>query len=245
MTQVARGDREGNFWAPDVTQRNGQYYMYYAVSRFGQRTSAIGLATSPTLDPMDPAYHWTDRGIVLQTNNRDSFNAIDPSVMLDGDGRLWMTFGHSGAASSLWSLIPPPGCARRAESCIQWPRRNRLRLLILPGMTGVTFCSVNWGLCCRGVQSTYNIRVGRSTQVTGPYKDKDGKDLMAGGGTMLLGTDGRYIGPGQIGILRDGANEWMSYHYYDGNNFGQANLGLRKLEWDAAGWPVAGKNVAD
>src|SRR5689334_18926938 len=27
---------------------------------------AIGLATTPTLDPADPAYHWTDYGIVVQ-----------------------------------------------------------------------------------------------------------------------------------------------------------------------------------
>jgi len=31
---------------------------------------------------------------------------------------------------------------------------------------------VNWGICCRGVESTYEIRVGRSEKITGPYLDK-------------------------------------------------------------------------
>ena len=41
----------GDFWAPDIHYINGQYYLYYAVSTFGSQISAIGLATSPTLDP--------------------------------------------------------------------------------------------------------------------------------------------------------------------------------------------------
>ena len=30
-------------------------------------TSAIGLATNATLDPNDPAYHWSDQGAVVRT----------------------------------------------------------------------------------------------------------------------------------------------------------------------------------
>jgi len=41
----------GDFWAPDISYFNGQYYLYYAVSTFGSQVSAIGLATNPTLDP--------------------------------------------------------------------------------------------------------------------------------------------------------------------------------------------------
>ncbi len=83
------------FWAPDIIYLNGLYYLYYSVSTFGSQVSAIGLVTNPTLDPADPNYVWTDQGAVIQSTNNGSvnFNAIDPSVMLAADGRLWMTFG--------------------------------------------------------------------------------------------------------------------------------------------------------
>jgi arabinan endo-1,5-alpha-L-arabinosidase len=40
-------------WAPDVIFRNRQYWFYCSYSTFGSPISAIGLATSPTLD-IDP-----------------------------------------------------------------------------------------------------------------------------------------------------------------------------------------------
>ena len=39
-------------WAPDISRVNGEYRLYYSVSTFGSNRSAIGLATSPTLDRM-------------------------------------------------------------------------------------------------------------------------------------------------------------------------------------------------
>jgi arabinan endo-1,5-alpha-L-arabinosidase len=103
---------------------------------------------------------------------------------------------------------------------------------------------VNWGWCCRGVKSTYNMRVGRAKEITGPYLDRDGKDLLKGGGTLLLETDGRFIGPGHAGILRDGERDLLSYHFYDRDANGRAALAIRTLEWDADGWPrVTGKRI--
>ena len=51
---------------PTSCKVGGRYLLYYSVSSFGKMTSAIGLATNPTLDPDDPAYHWTDQGVVVQ-----------------------------------------------------------------------------------------------------------------------------------------------------------------------------------
>jgi hypothetical protein len=51
----------GHTWAPDVLRADGQYRLYYSVSTFGKQVSAIGLTTSPTLDPASPDYCWTDR----------------------------------------------------------------------------------------------------------------------------------------------------------------------------------------
>ena len=67
MNDVVPGQR-GHFWAPDVIQLNDRYLVYYSVSAFGKRTSAIALASSPTLDPKSADYKWTDHGIVVQTD---------------------------------------------------------------------------------------------------------------------------------------------------------------------------------
>jgi arabinan endo-1,5-alpha-L-arabinosidase len=97
---------------------------------------------------------------------------------------------------------------------------------------------VSWGRCCRDVRSTYNIRVGRGDAPLGPFLDKDGKSLADGGGTLLLETAGRKIGPGHPSIFGENGVEYLSYHYYDGENRGRSKLDLRLLEWDAEGWPT-------
>src|SRR5208283_3840053 len=83
----------GQAWAPDVIHLNGKFYLYYAVSTWGKQVSAIGLATSPTLDRSATNYFWTDCGPVITSGTNSPFNAIDPAVMLDTDSRLWLAFG--------------------------------------------------------------------------------------------------------------------------------------------------------
>src|SRR4026209_1131676 len=82
-----------NAWAPDISRFNGKFHLYYSVSSFGSRNSAIGLATTATLDPSSPDYRWTDEGMVLRSyQDKDDLNAIDPNLVLDGD-RAWLVWG--------------------------------------------------------------------------------------------------------------------------------------------------------
>src|SRR6202012_4932164 len=59
------GNQHMSYWAPDIMKVGDRYLLYYAVSTMGSMNSAIGLATTPTLDPNDPAYHWSDEGAVI------------------------------------------------------------------------------------------------------------------------------------------------------------------------------------
>jgi arabinan endo-1,5-alpha-L-arabinosidase len=236
-TNVAAANR-GRFWAPDVIQVSGRYLLYYSVSSWGSRNSAIGLAISPTLNPASSVYRWEDHGIVIRSSERDDFNAIDPSVMQDSGGRLWLAFGSFWSGIKLVELDPQTGLRLDPNApllALAWKEAIEAPCLHQHGDHYYLF--VNWDLCCRGTNSTYNIRVGRSARVTGPYLDKEGADLLRGGGSLVLETGGSRIGPGHAGIFRQGGTNWLSYHYYDGQRRGTATLGILPLRWSTNGWP--------
>jgi arabinan endo-1,5-alpha-L-arabinosidase len=236
----------GRFWAPDVLHHDGRYWLYYSVSTWGSRNSAIGLATRPTLDPDTPGSPWEDRGLVIRSSERDDYNAIDPSVMRDAQGRLWLAFGSFWSGIKLVELNPKTGLRRDPDAPVHplaWKEAIEAPCLYQHG--DYYYLLVNWGLCCRGTNSTYNIRVGRSTKVTGPYLDREGMDLRHGGGSLLRQTRGSHIGPGHAGVLEKEGAYWLSYHFYDGRNQGTPTLDVRPLRWSADGWPELDLPVPD
>jgi arabinan endo-1,5-alpha-L-arabinosidase len=248
-TTNAVPDFTGYFWAPDAAYFNGQYYMYYAASEWGTINSGIGVATSPSLS--SPV--WTDRGKVIQSNdsshtttNTDltSFNCIDPSILIDTNGAVWMSFGSYSDGILIMQLDPATGKRISPTSPIYRVANNGPSFFsnteegsFLYRFGSYYYLFANWGGCCAGVNSTYNIRVGRSTNVFGPFYDRNGVDLTNSGGTVVLESSARYIGPGQAGILLDNGTYWFTYHYYDGNNNGDATVGMNRLYWTSDGWP--------
>lgn len=228
-----------HFWAPDIVRVNGKFLLYYSVSTFSKQTSVIGLTTNPTLDSTATNYLWTDAGEVIGSTNGSLYNTIDPSVMLDSDGRLWMSFGSYWGGIFLTELNPQTGKQFSTNAPLYrlaWNSSIEASCLTRHGRFYYLF--VNWGTCCRGTNSTYEVRVGRSEKVTGPFVDRNGKALLSGGGSPFLQTAGRYIGPGHIGIFLDGDTTRFSYHYYDRETQGRSRLAIGIIDW-SGGWPVA------
>ena len=226
------------FWAPDIIQLNGRYLLYYSVSSFGKNTSAIALVTNSTLDPEDPKFGWADEGVVVQSRATNEFNAIDPAVFQDRDGSAWMSFGSFWSGIKLIQLDPQTGKRIAPESPLySLAHHDSIEAPFIYRHEGRYYLFVNWGICCRGTNSTYEIRMGRADSVTGPYVDRDGKDLLAGGGTKLLGTEDVFIGPGHPGIWRENGKHWFSFHFYNGAQRGMSTYAIRPLSWDAQGWP--------
>jgi Glycosyl hydrolases family 43/Concanavalin A-like lectin/glucanases superfamily len=238
----------GYFWAPDIAYFNGRYNLYYACSSWGTINSAIGLVTSPSLT--SPV--WTDQGKVIESNypstpNTDltAYNCIDPSILVDINGTVWMSFGSYSDGILIMQLDPSTGKRFSASSPIYRVANNGPVFFsnteegsCLYQHDAYYYLFVNFGGCCAGVNSTYNIRVGRSGSVTGPYYDKNGINLTNGGGTMVLESTARYIGPGHAAIMNDNGTNWLTFHYYDGNNGGAATVGLMQLNWTEDGWPA-------
>lgn len=237
----------GYFWAPDIAYFNGRYNLYYACSIWGTINSAIGLVTTPSLT--SPV--WTDQGKVIESNypstaNTDltAYNCIDPSLMVDTNGTVWLSFGSYSDGILIMQLDPATGKRISSNSPIYRVSNNGPAFFsnteegsCLYQRGAFYYLFVNFGGCCAGVDSTYNIRVGRSTNVAGPYFDKSGINMTNGGGTMVLESTARYIGPGHAAIMNDTTTNWFTYHYYDGLNNGQATVGMNRIYWTADGWP--------
>ncbi|WP_438948886.1 arabinan endo-1,5-alpha-L-arabinosidase [Streptomyces mutabilis] len=230
----------GDPWAPDLSYRAGRYWLYYAVSSWGTNHSAIGVATSRTGLPGT----WTDHGKVFSSEITDTWNAIDPAVV-EADGRLWMSFG------SYWSGIRMVELDRRTGKAVAGAEVHHLATrpdepyavegpeIVKHGRHYYLFAS--YDACCSGVDSTYKIKVGRATDIKGPYVDSSGTPMLEGGGDLLLEGHGRYIGTGGQSVFRDRGRDWLAYHYYDAQDEGTPKLGLNALTWTEDGWPAVGR----
>jgi arabinan endo-1,5-alpha-L-arabinosidase len=229
----------GDLWAPDASQREGKYWLYYAASSFGSNNSAIGLATSRTALPGD----WLDSGAPVLTSAACEFsNAIDPGVVIDENDMPWMSFGSFYGGIYIVQLDKATGQVASGAACLHLANRianfDAIEGSYIYWHGGYYYLFVSLDFCCQGVNSTYHIGVGRSTSVTGPYYDRGGLPMTEGGITLLLTAHGNTIGPGGQTVLHDLSGPLLVYHYYDGNNKGFPALGLNHLDWSTDGWPV-------
>jgi arabinan endo-1,5-alpha-L-arabinosidase len=245
----AMNPRDNNIWAPDISYFSGSYHLYYAVSSFGTNHSAIGLATNSTLDPAASGYRWLDRGKVIESRpGIDDWNAIDPNLVLDGQGVPWLAFGSYWSGIKLRRIDPATGLLSSADSTLYSlaarPGSTAIEAAFIIRSHGYYYLLVAFDQCCQGAQSTYRTLVGRSSRVTGPYLDRSGNPMSQGAATLLLKGYDRFRGPGGASVLTDGAGQWLVHHYYDADENGIPKLQIRPLVWSDDLWPLAGEPLA-
>lgn len=244
----------GHIWAPDIVRHDGRFYLYYSVSSFGVNTSAIGVTVNKTLDPDSPGYRWEDQGIVLRSEpNRDLWNAIDPAVTFDEAGTPWMSFGSFWGGLKLVRLAPTlialaepqewHSIAKRERSVLEpdtqpGPAEIEAPFIFRKGKYFYLF--VSWDKCCSGKDSTYKMLVGRAEKITGPYLDRDGRDLAAGGGTLLLAGTPEWAGVGHNSVYTFDGKDHLVFHAYETADNGLQKLKIAELQWDPDQWPVVG-----
>jgi arabinan endo-1,5-alpha-L-arabinosidase len=240
-----------HIWAPDIIYHGGQYYIYYSVSAFAKNTSAIGVATNPTLDPDDPEYKWTDHGIVVRSHpNRDLWNAIDPNIAFDDEGAPWMTFGSFWNGLKLAKLAPDLLSIAEPQEWYTIARRQRSFDLSdkNPGDAALEapfifkkgdyyYLFLSWDLCCRGEESTYKVMIGRARNIEGPYFDKDNKSLFHGGGSLVLRGNENWYGAGHCSVYTVDEKDYIFFHAYDAHDNGRSKLIIQEIRWDGDMWP--------
>lgn len=270
-------------WAPCVIKLNGKYYMYYGVNgdvTIGTAKKAhafIGVATADkvtgpythlakivrtTTLASDPSLWTVDSTLCTNT----TYGAIDPSIVYDATGRMWMNYGSWRSGIAILELDPATGLPLAGDT-----DTNKVVGTRVAGANGASYegaqvfypGSGDWYyiLISSGDLGTdYSIRMGRravSDGIAGAYVDADGFDLRTvkytwgdslnshAHGTKLLGSHvfGSELGwraPGGMSVIKNAAGTWLMAAHTR-TNFHQSwyfYLQVRQMYFTDSGWPL-------
>jgi arabinan endo-1,5-alpha-L-arabinosidase len=242
------GNATNQFWAPAVKYMNGKYYMYYVAPNTVQGGSAIGVATATS-----PAGPWTDAGAPVVAPENNPYNGapgravIDPDVVQDDSGQLWISYGSFNGGISIRKLSAD-GLTSDPSSEQQIAVDNYYEGGNFFKHDGYYYLFVSNTNCCDGPLSGYSVRVGRAQTPTGPFVDANGVSLntFSPGGTVAIAANGnRWVGPGgNVVFTDDQGNDYMLYHAIDVNapyftgypGFTRRPVLMDRIDW-VDGWP--------
>ena len=229
----------GAFWAPEIRFLNGKYVLYYSWAKMnGADISYTAVAVGDT--PMGPFPDSKE----LIGNKEFGSNCID-QFYYEEDGKKYMFFGSfkgiyvteledDGLTVKLGGdgkpTLKKQVCGNAFEGTNIYKKGKYYYL----------FASI--GSCCNGVNASYQVVVGRSENLLGPYVDKRGEDMLKNNWELVLEGDGqKWIGPGHNSIIiqDDEGTDWMIYHSYlkkDGEVGGRLGM-LDRVLWTDDGWP--------
>lgn len=227
-------------WAPCCAYVDGRYHLYYSVSKgIGQDASGVGVATSDS-----PEGPFVDHGPIVQRNDGCGTHGNIDQFYWEEDGVKYLIWGsHQGI---FLSELTDDGLALKQPGS-----PDGITMIIGPGWegpylykkNGYYYMFMSKGTCCSGEESTYNVQVGRSKTLMGPYRNKKGEDLLNVRGTFMMLAGNEYaVGPGHNAEIMtdDAGDEWFIYHSYVRGYATEYKrvLFIDKLTWDEEGWPV-------
>ncbi len=215
---IPTDDRKWHVWAPDViyNEEAGLYYLYFCTTSTWNASNLCYATsekiegpyewkgaliysgfTAETLDATDVT-EYVDRDTAkdryIKKSNEYNFNkfpnAIDPTVLYDGEGRLWMVYGSWSGGMYLLELDkatgevihPEEDEAKRVDpyfgkrllggnhSSIEAP------YILYDEESGYYYLFVSYGGLTR--EGGYQIRVFRSETIDGDYVDMNGEYPM-------------------------------------------------------------------
>lgn len=238
MAKKPNWKERGGIWAPDVTQVGDQFYMYYSFSTWGDPNPGIGLAISEK-----PEGPFIDQGPVFTSEEIGVKNSIDP-FYIEENGKKFLIWGSFHGL--FMTELSSDGKKPKGDK-IQLAG-NHLEAAYVFKKDGFYYLFGSAGTCCEGANSTYQVLVGRSKNLSGPYLDQEGKNMMEeDSGTLVVGrneSDHGYAGPGHNAeIVTDSKGQhWLLYHGMSKqkpkleNGTNRRVLLLDKIQW-TDGWP--------
>ena len=239
------GVRPGGGAAPDVIKIGDRFLIAYgATGGGGDHKGIIYTMWNKTLDPKSPDFKYSEPVIVATSDGYEENDAIDPGLMLDPvTGKLYLVYGTYFGYIRQVELDPKTGKRVAGNKPVNVAIVCEAADMMYHD--GWYYLLGTHGTCCAGANSTYNIVVGRSKSVTGPFMDNVGRSMLEGGGKVVAATTTEtLIAPGHFGrIVLENGVEKMSFHWEaDLNQGGASVLGILPIVWKN-GWPSAGENV--
>lgn len=223
---------KGNLWAPDINYINGQYVLYYSMSRWGEEWKCgIGVATSN-----NPEGPFIDHGKLFLSSEIGVQNSIDEFFVRD--------HGHNYL---FWGSFHGIYCIELSADGLTIKSGARKKQIAGSFMEGSCILKKNGyyyligsnGTCCEGLKSTYQLTVGRSKHLLGPYITRQGKSLLQNHFTVLLHKNNQFVGTGHNSeiIVDSEGQDWLLYHAFmkDDPDAGRVIL-LDQLKW-CNNWP--------
>jgi arabinan endo-1,5-alpha-L-arabinosidase len=235
--------RPGGGAAPDAIKIGDRYLVGYSSTGGGLGGGHAGRILTmwnKTLDPNSPDFKYTDPIEVAHSEMDEDCDAIDIGFLMDPNGRLFCTFGTYFGNIRMVELDPATGARKEGAKDIDVAIDCEASSMMY--QDGWYYLLGTHGTCCDGANSTYNIIVGRSRSPFGPFLDNMGRDMLQGGGKMVVAAEDRRFGAGHFGrfIVEPGV-EKMSFHWEaDLDLSGRSTLAIRPIIWKN-GWPEAGE----
>lgn len=242
------GSPNANVWAPDIVKINNKYVLYYSLSVWGDENPGIGVAVAD-----HPEGPWIDNGKLFTSKEIGVNNSIDAGVFVSEEGKVYMFWG---SFKGLYAVeLESDGLSLKGG--IDYANENKILIagyetsdihyastyegVYVKYINGYYYMFVSSGNCCEGLNSSYNVRVARSKNPLGPYKDSNDRDMLGENrGHQVIKSSAMMVGPGHNSIIKDDFNNyWLVYHAFkneDGDTKGR-QLAIDKLIFDEEGWP--------
>lgn len=233
-------DGEGGvFWAPCITKQNGQYVLYFAVSKTGGEADAwIGVATSDK--PEGPFRLVGNDGKMFTTSEIGVNNSIDPFYIEDG-GKKYLIWGSFYGIYA--TELSDDGLSVKSKSSKTKILGDGFEAAYIYKRGDYYYLFASIGSTFNGSSSTYKTVVGRSTSLLGTYKDKNNfsmaKTTLLNNYVLMLENTSGFYGPGHNSRIIEDADgkTWMYFHAYDSNNLNERRVCLDEVKWGANDWP--------
>ncbi len=248
---------DGNYWAPEVAERNGKFYMYFSA---GKRTADetqrlhVAIADSPRGPFQTVKQLMPDAGFTI-----DAHPFRDPQ-----DGRWYLFFCQDffdqrvgtgiavvQLADTMLDTLGSPVPLLRASSDWQIYERNRTiysqtwdawHTVEGPFVTyhaGYYYCFYSGGAWH---SFDYGVSYGMAGQVLGPYREEQSRP----GPSILQAVPDKVLGPGHNSLVLgpDDQTEFIVYHAWDVARTAR-RMCIDPLRWTSDGPVCAGPTIDD
>ena len=248
---VPPSEKYQQYWAPEITERDGKYYLYYAAGYPESEHFVIRVGLSAR-----PEGPYADSGSILQDCETNRFT-IDPYPFRDDDGQWYLFYAcdfpfesraaHAGTGIAADRLVDMTrlGCDRHVivrsshdwtlyesnrwmnvfhQQFAQWHTMEAPCVVKHDGKYYCFFSGANWQT------SRYGVDYVVADNPLGPYTGSGDH------ARVLRGIAGQVRGPGGATIVTgpDGKTQYMVYHAWN-REMTERQLCIDRLEWSSEG----------